>query len=173
MVDCYYNKQFEGFQEVIHQSVRTDPTIMLLGYKKPNRSTNLSKVALCTKGPRVIIIAAVTFRPASFIKPGGAFIAFLVVSGADGTAPLCLGSWRRQGFASFMLSYGIQQCWRKALSSCLTIFQNSIGLLQSFIMRDTFRISHLVNLVPDFSGMIHLNHLVGRLSPPRVELSGF
>ena len=110
MVDRYYNKQFKGFQEVIDQSVKTDPTIMLLGYKKPNRSTDLSKVALCTKGPRVIIIAAVTFRPASFIKPGGAFIAFLVVSGADGTAPQWLGSWRRQGFASFMLVHVIKFC---------------------------------------------------------------
>ena len=108
MVLRYYNKEFKGLYEYIEQIVRTDPTIMLLGYKK--RSTDPSQVALCTKGNDGIIIAAVTFRPESFIEPGGAFITYLVVSGDNGTAPLWLGSWRRQGFASFMLVHVIKFC---------------------------------------------------------------
>ena len=69
MVQYYYNKEFKGFHEFIDQVVRTDPTIMLLGYKKRNQSTDPSQAALCTKGTDGIIIAAVTFRPELFIKP--------------------------------------------------------------------------------------------------------
>jgi hypothetical protein len=111
MAYTFYNKVFvEGLEKVLEQSLMTDPTIMLLAYKKPTRATVTKGLLFCNIANGVKTVAAVTFRPVSFVKPGPAFIIFLGVSNKHSTAPKCLGSWRRQGFAIFMIVHVIKFC---------------------------------------------------------------
>ena len=110
IVHRLYSKMFEAEDDYLDEAMSVDPTIMLLAYKKPSRSMSLHGKALCDVQSGIKIVTAVTFRPSSFERPGPAFITWLAVNATSSTAPKCLSSWRRRGFATFMIVHVIKFC---------------------------------------------------------------
>ena len=130
-----YNKLFAGQEEVLNEALIKDPTIMLLAYKKPSAKTTTNGISFCNITNGVKTVSAVTFRPSSFLQPGPAYITWLGVSDANSTAPKRLGSWRRHGYATFMIVHVIKFCASRRAERTVkkTQFKQSLDQLQ----RDT------------------------------------
>jgi hypothetical protein len=127
-----YNKLFAGQEEVLNEALIKDPIIMLLAYKKPSAKTTTNGISFCNITNGVKTVSAVTFRPSSFLQPGPAYITWLGVSDANSTAPKRLGSWRRHGYATFMIVHVIKFCASRRAERTVknTQFKKSLDQLQ-------------------------------------------